>query len=130
MYGFGLCCFFLLTFFFYHFSCNLSTSLLAFFFLFFGCALSTFLSIWKKLSVPTSVNVFSLVRTKAAEPGVVPVCVCAQGMCQDVFMGTAAELVSSGWAREARLFYRLHIFTDFYLQFAGKSSLKSVLTVR
>lgn len=96
----------------------------------FGCALSTFLSIWKKLSVPTSVNVFSLVRTKAAEPGVVPVCVCAQGMCQDVFMGTAAELVSSGWAREARLFYRLHIFTDFYLQFAGKSSLKSVLTVR
>lgn len=58
------------------------------------------------------------------------VCVCAQGMCQGVFMGTAAELVSSGWARKARFLYRLHILTDFYLQFAGKGSLKLVLTVQ
>lgn len=59
-------------------------------------------------------------------------CVCArtEGMCQGVFTGTAAELVSSGWTRKARLLYRLHIFTDFYLQFAGKGSLKSVLTVQ
>lgn len=56
--------------------------------------------------------------------------VCVQGMCQGVFMGSAAELVSGGWAGKARLLYRLHISTDVYLLFAGKGSLKSVLVVQ
>jgi len=46
--------------------------LVCFFFfllLLFGCALSAFLCLWKKFSVLTSVNIFSLVRTKAGEPG-------------------------------------------------------------
>lgn len=83
---------FLLTFFFY-----ISRATCRLFLRLFGCALSTFLFLQKKLSVLTSVNVFSLVRTKAGEPGsFFFLFVCVQGMCQGVFMGSAAELVSSG----------------------------------
>lgn len=85
----GLVCvffFFLLTFFFYHFSCNLSTTFFFCFVFFWLCSLYLSLYIWKKLSVPTSVNVFSLVRTKAAEPGVVPVCVCVRRECVRMFL--------------------------------------------
>lgn len=43
--------------------------------LLFGFLLSTFLCLWKKFSVLTSVNIFSLVRTKAGEPGGFFICV-------------------------------------------------------
>lgn len=81
-------------------------------------ALSTFLCLWKKFSVLTSVNIFSLVRTKAGEPGGFFFCVCVLGTCQAVFMGSAAELVSRSRAGRSRLLYRLHISTDVYLHFA------------
>lgn len=84
-----------MTFFFYHFSCNLPPSLIICVVLLFACVLSTSLSLYKNLSVPASVIVSSLTRTKAAEPGGFFLLVCVQGFCQGIFMDTAAELISS-----------------------------------
>lgn len=123
----SLVCEFLLTF--YHFLCNLPTSLIIWVVLLFVCVLSTFLSLYKKLSVPASVIVSSLTRTKAAEAGGF-FCLC---VCRDfarVFLWTLLLNSSAVLGRKARLWYRLDAFADFYLQFAWKGGLKSIFTVQ
>lgn len=126
----SLVCEFLLTFFFCHFSCTWPTSLIIWVVLLSVCVLSTFLSLYKKLSVPSSVIVSSLTRTKAAEPGGFFFGLC---VCRDfarVFLWTLLLSSSAVLGRKARLWYRLDVFTDFYLQFAGKGGLKSIFTVQ
>lgn len=113
----SLVCESLLTFFFYHFSCNLPPSLIIWVVLLFIFVLSTFLSLYMKLSVPASVIVSSLTRTKAAEPGGF-FCLC---VCRDfarVFLWTLPLSSSAVLGRKARLWHRLqitNIFAEFYL---------------
>lgn len=113
----SLVCESLLTFFFYHFSCNLPPSLIIWVVLLFVFVLSTFLSLYMKLSVPASVIVSSLTRTKAAEPGGF-FCLC---VCRDfarVFLWTLPLSSSAVLGRKARLWHRLqitNIFAEFYL---------------
>jgi len=52
------------------------------------------------------------------------------GNVSGCFYGQCCQPVSSGWARTARLLYRGDVFADSYLQFAGKGSVKSALTVQ
>lgn len=104
----SLVCESLLTFFFYHFSSNLPTSLIIWVVLLFVCVLSTSLSLYKKLSVPASVIVSSLTRTKEAEPGGF-FCLC---VCRDfarVFLWTLLLSSSAVLGRKARLWYRLSL---------------------
>lgn len=98
----SLVCESLLTFFFYHLTCNLPTSLIIWVVLLFVCVLSTFLSLYKKLSVPAPVIVSLLTRTKAAEPGGF-FCLC---VCRDfarVFLWTLLLSSSAVLGRKARL---------------------------
>lgn len=54
-------------------------------------------------------------------------------VCRDfarVFLWTLLLSSTAVLGRKARLWYRLDVFTDFYLQFAGKGGLKSIFTVQ
>lgn len=110
----SLVCESLLTFSFYHFSCNLPTSLIIWVVLLSVCVLSTFPSFYKKLSVPASVIVSLLTRTKAAEPGgFFSLCVCRD--FARVFLWTLLLSSSAVLGRKARLWYRLDIYIQIFI---------------